>query len=205
MVRVERVIVGEIETNCYIVWEEGSLNAVVIDPGEEAEIITQTLNKSRLSPEVVLLTHGHGDHIGGCNELGLDVYIHEGDLGFLSKPELNLSIFVSTPVTVKQNTHVFKDQDDLKFEKSGLAFKVIHTPGHTPGGCCFLIGDYLFSGDTLFRENIGRTDLPYASSDDIITSIKEKLFILPEKVIVYPGHGEITTIGHEKKYNPFLC
>lgn len=204
MVTVEKIIVGELETNCYIVWEEGKSDAVVIDPGADAERIKQLLNNLKLSPEAVLLTHGHADHMSSCDQLGLDVYLNEEDLDFLKHPELNLSAFVSRPVTVNQKIIVFKDQDELRFRKSGLIFKVIHTPGHTPGGCCFLTGDYLFSGDTLFKAGIGRTDFPGASEDVFITSIKEKLLILPDGIKVYPGHGDESTIAGEKKYNPFL-
>jgi len=204
MVRVEKVIVGTIETNCYIVWEEDKSDAVVIDPGADADTIGRVLNKFHLTPEAVLLTHGHGDHIGGCNELGLDVYVHKADSDFLSNPELNLSAFVSLPVTVKQTVHLFERENELQFEKSGLVFKIIHTPGHTPGGCCFLIEKFLFAGDTLFRESIGRTDFAASSFENLINSIKEKILVLPDEVIIYPGHGESTTVGREKKFNPFL-
>ena len=204
MVKVEKVIVGAIETNCYIVWKEDKSSAVVIDPGADADAIIRVLNKFRLTPEAVLLTHGHGDHIGACNELGLDVYVHKGDLDFLSNPELNLSASVFLPVTVNQTVHPFKEEEELRFEKSGLVFKVIPTPGHAPGGCCFLIENFLFAGDTLFRESVGRTDLPASSFDGLINFIKEKILVLPDEVIVYPGHGESTTIGKEKKSNPFL-
>ena len=204
MVKAERVTVGGMETNCYIVWKEKRSYAVVIDPGAESGAISRVLDKFRLSPEAVLLTHGHGDHIGACNELGLDVYVHKADSEFLSDPELNLSAFVSLPVTVKQPVHPFGEEDELRFEKSGLVFRVIHTPGHTPGGCCFLIDKFLFAGDTLFKESIGRTDFPASSFDKLINSIKEKIFLLPDETIVYPGHGESTTVGREKESNPFL-
>ncbi len=204
MVRIEPIIVGDIETNSYIIWNKDNSNCVIVDPGAEHEKIKNILKKYNLIPEAILLTHGHGDHISACNDFKVDVYIHKEDGMFLKDSGLNLSSFLNFSVIVKNKAIFFEDNEDLIFLKSGLKFHVIHTPGHTPGGACFLIGSDLFSGDTLFYEGVGRTDFPASSEKKIMESIEKRLFMLPDETKVYPGHGGSTTIGQEKKHNPFL-
>ena len=198
------VVLEEYRSNSYLVWKDNFKDCVIIDCGGEFYKIDKALKSLNLKPEAIILTHGHGDHIAGVDESGLDCYIHKADLDYLSHPELNLSLLLGSPLKVEREPHVFDNNSELYFSKSDLTFKVIHTPGHTPGGCSFLIEDLLFSGDTLFLSGIGRTDLPLSSEGDLKDSILNKLFKLDRGVSVYPGHGDMTTIGYEAENNPFL-
>lgn len=199
---IKRIVVGELEVNCYVVWNENTLEAFVIDPGDEFLKIDNFLKSKNLSVKAVINTHGHGDHIGADGEFGSVVYIHKDDEGCLIDPCKNLSMYFFKPIVCKVEHKIINDGDVL--DLAGMKLTVIHTPGHTRGCVCFLYGDVLFSGDTLFFEAIGRTDLPGGNFKDIVQSIKGKLFILPDDVIVCPGHGGYSTIGHEKKSNSFL-
>ncbi|MFH1678762.1 MAG: MBL fold metallo-hydrolase, partial [Candidatus Omnitrophota bacterium] len=149
---------------------------------------------------------GHIDHIGADDAFGVCVYIHRGDSDFLINPDLNLSGFLAIPLRVNSKSHTLEDNEEVCLGK--IKLQVLHTPGHTPGGICLLLKEpednILFSGDTLFYQGIGRTDFPFASSGQLINSINEKLFVLDNQARVYPGHGQPTTIGHEKKNNPFF-
>ncbi len=204
-INFEKVIVlNDYQSNSYLVWQEGSKSCVIIDCGGEYYKIEEALKRLDLEPEAMLLTHGHGDHIAGVNESGLDFYIHRDDLNFLSNPELNLSLFLGSSLKIERKPNVFNSDQELFFAKSDLRFNVIHTPGHTPGSCSFLIEDLLFSGDTLFLSGVGRTDLPLSSESALKDSILNKLFKLDKNVSVYPGHGDMTSIGYERENNPFL-
>ena len=203
MLKIEKIAVTVFETNCYILWCEGNDNCLIIDPGGDVERIGSVIREHSLQPEAVLLTHGHIDHIGGCDQFENDIYIHIEDKEFLGKPQLNLSAFLFRPYRVRKRPLIFAN-GKLRFSKSGLEIEIIHTPGHTPGSCCFLIENNLFSGDTLFLEGIGRTDFPRASYHDLINSIKNKLLILPPDTRVLPGHGPETTIRYELHNNEFL-
>ena len=203
--------VGSLQTNCYIIYCEKTKKCAVIDPGSEFEKISKKISSLNLIPEYVLLTHAHYDHIGCAyeflnkyktNNIKLGCYEAEADI--LKNPSLNYSSILSvsqmslTPDITFKNGDVINIGDEIKLE-------VIHTPGHTKGGCCYKYGEkVLFSGDTLFLESVGRTDLQSGSADDLFDSIKNKLFILNDEIIVLPGHGSHTTIGHEKKYNIYL-
>jgi len=203
---LETILVGPLETNCYVLAAGPDSRAVIIDPGGEEHKIKKALDKYKLKPEAVINTHGHIDHIGCDGKFGVPVYIHKLDAPLLEDSELNLSSFLSMPFTINPDIHTV-GQDD-KIELGGLCFKVIHVPGHTPGGIALLLrileNKILFSGDSLFCRSIGRTDFKGGDNELLLKSIKEKLFILPDETVVYPGHGPSTTIGEEKRENPYL-
>jgi len=198
--------VGPCEANCYIIAEDKNNKAIIIDPGDEPEKIKRVLSKNILEPAMIINTHGHIDHIGADDAFGVIVYIHKDDLIFFDDPNLNLSGFLSKPVRINSVFGTISDREEIGLGK--IKLQVIHTPGHTPGGVCLLLkepeANILFSGDTLFCQGIGRTDLPFASSEQLAKSIRERLFTLDNQVRVYPGHGPSTTIGAEKESNP-LC
>jgi glyoxylase-like metal-dependent hydrolase (beta-lactamase superfamily II) len=202
----ENVIVGPIEANCYILAAAEGKHAIIIDPGAEERKITKILDKYRLKPGIVINTHGHYDHIGVCDKFHVPVYIHERDADYLKDPELNLSGIFAIPYQAPEQIKTVKEGDIINSE--GISFKVIHVPGHTPGGIALLMlkpqKDILFTGDTLFCQGIGRSDLPGGNGELLVKSIKDKLFILSDDTAIYPGHGPSSTIGEEKERNPFL-
>ena len=208
-IAIETLRVGPVQANCYIVHKEDSKDCVVIDPGAEEERIQRSLVRDSLSLRAILLTHGHFDHILGANKLAalndmkVPIYIHESDKALMEDAYLNCSAEFGMPGTASA-TDTFADQDELTF--AGLTFRCIHTPGHTKGGACFFLQEagVIWSGDTLFCESVGRTDFPTSSSQELIASIEERLFHLPDEVTVLCGHGEPTSIGHERKYNPYI-
>jgi|LSQX01.3.fsa_nt_gb glyoxylase-like metal-dependent hydrolase (beta-lactamase superfamily II) len=195
-IKIEKVVVGEIEANCYIVTCKKTEQLLVIDPGDDYEQISRVLAGRK--PEFVLNTHGHIDHIKEDARFGVDVYIHSKDKSCLIDPEKNLSSFLGTPISIDANIITFEDNEVIKLGE--LALKVVHTPGHTPGSVCFKVGNVLFSGDTLFCGGYGRTDLPGGSESQLLVSIKDVLFALPANTIVYPGHGPETSIATEQAY-----
>lgn len=203
--KTKTITVGMIGTNCYIVYDEENHRCVIIDPGAQADKIIRNMDELSVKPEAILLTHGHFDHILAVDDLrnkynGLKVYALEEEKTLLKDSEMNLSSKFEVTVTLN-NVEYIKDNAVLNF--MGHDINVIATPGHTPGGCCYYIEDNgsLYSGDTLFCESYGRTDMPYGSMSEIVRSIAERLMPLPEDTIVYPGHEMSTTIGHERKYN----
>ena len=203
---LETILVGSLETNCYVLAARADSRAVIIDPGEEERKIRKALDKHKLKPEAVINTHGHIDHIGCDDKFGVAVYIHKLDAPLLKNSELNLSSFLSMPFAINSDIHTLEQGD--KIELGGLSFEVIHVPGHTPGGIALLLvvsgNKILFSGDSLFCRSIGRTDFKGGDNELLVKSIKEKLFVLPDDTLVYPGHGPSTTIGEEKRENPYL-
>jgi len=198
--------VGPLETNCYIIASGPGKKAVIIDPGAQERLIKKALDKNKLFPGIVINTHGHMDHIGCDDKFSVPVYIHRDDIGLLKDPRLNLSGVFSAPLSVAAKACALEDGQIIN--EDGIELEVIHTPGHTPGGISLLLkkpeGKILFSGDSLFREGIGRTDFEGADNRQLVDSIKKRLFILDDDTIVYPGHGLSSTIGHEKKNNPFI-
>jgi len=203
---IERIIVGELEVNCYIVAAEPGGKAVIIDPGADFAGIKRLLEKKKLQAECVINTHGHADHIGCDNEFGLPVYVHMLDRVFLLKPELNMSTVLGAAYSVAAEIRELEDNQVIT--AGGVRMRVIHLPGHTPGGIAlFCERDglrVLFSGDSLFRGTIGRSDLPGGDEHSLLAALRERILGLPEDTLVYPGHGGSTTVGEEKKNNPFL-
>ncbi len=202
---VKNNVIGPIGTNCYIIFEEGKKEAVVIDPAADGAFILAQCRKLGVEPAAILLTHGHGDHIGGVLELKraleIPVYAGEAERALLADPALNLSPDLGGAVSVKGVEGL---QDGQELFLLGHKWQAIATPGHTAGGVCFYLEEdkLLFSGDTLFHMSYGRTDFPTGDTRALIRSITEKLLVLPEDVVVYPGHESQTTIGDERRYNP---
>lgn len=202
--KVIRIEGGPLPTNCYILRDEETGAAAVVDPGFESPALTGELKAGGV--EAILLTHGHFDHISGVLEAkkltGAKIYLHEKDLAFPEDPSLSLAgMFGCEDMPSFRPDAVLKDGDRLAV--GGLSVRVLHTPGHTAGSCCFLVGDALFSGDTLMCMSCGRTDLPTGSSADIKASL-QKLGALKENFRVYPGHGPESTLEFERANNPFL-
>lgn len=203
---VHTMSLGELGTNCYIVYQEN--NALIVDPGGEPDQVIDFLKKEAIEPQAILLTHAHFDHIGGVDVLrrhfNIDVYLHENEAEWLGEPRLNRSTaFTRKEVRTDRPDHLLKPG---KMKLSVFEFNVIHTPGHSPGSVSFLFADegFIISGDVLFQQGIGRTDLPGGSMEQIIKSIRQQLYVLDENYIIYPGHGPSTTIGAEKRNNPFV-
>lgn len=203
---IETVVVGPLEVNCYIIGCEETLEGVVIDPGADADRVLAVISKHGLRIVHVLNTHGHFDHIGGNRSImeaaGADLMIHEADVPFLSRAGESAAAY-----GLKSKNSPLPDKllhDGMILPVGNLELKVLHTPGHTPGGCCFQVNGIVISGDTLFADSIGRTDFPGGSLETLLKSINCKLMSLPDETIVYPGHGPSTTIGRERAFNPYL-
>ena len=205
--KIGRIVMGMCQTNCYFVYEEGNTGAIVFDPADKGEYIYNGLKEKGFSVEAIFLTHGHFDHIWGVEALkelsGAKVYAFEEEREVCENAKINVSAGAGRPCQIKADVYM-KDGEEVTV--AGVTCRLIATPGHTKGSCCYYFetAKMLISGDTLFQESVGRTDLPTGSMSTLVRSIKEKLMPLPEDVKVYPGHGEATSIGYEKEYNPFL-
>lgn len=197
------MMLGPMQVNCYIVWNPEIKKAYVIDPGDCAGSVFEKLKTLGLSCAAILLTHGHFDHITGVNELkeltGAKVYAGKGEAVLLADDDLNVSKRVRRPVRVVPDRLI---EDGEVIADFGMAFKTIFTPGHTHGSVCYYFEKegILFSGDTLFKSGMGRTDLPTGSESELYASIIHRLISLPESTVCYPGHGEATDIASESKY-----
>ncbi|MCG2712957.1 MAG: MBL fold metallo-hydrolase [Candidatus Omnitrophica bacterium] len=198
----EAIVVGVLDTNCYVLAGNKSREAVVIDPGADADNISAVLKRNGLKLNSIILTHGHFDHIGALDNFDVPVYVHSDDLEFMKNSSINLSSNFGIDRKFDAGFKVLRDGEIISV--GDLRLSVIHTPGHTPGGICLKIGSMLFSGDTLFRNGIGRTDLPGGSFEQISRSLKEKIFTLKDDIRVFPGHGPETTVKEEKEGNNFL-
>lgn len=204
---IKRLVVGPLGSNCYLVADEETGEGIIIDPGEEGERILKVVKKKGIVPRYLINTHGHIDHIGANNYLkrkieGIKLGIHEADARMLINTNENLANFTGGDFISLPADLLLKDGDEITLGKGHL--KVIHTPGHTPGGICLLGRREVFTGDTLFTGSVGRTDFPGGSMELLMKSLREKLMVLPEETVIYPGHGETSTIGREKVSNPFI-
>ncbi len=200
--KIQKVVVGELQVNCYLL-TEGS-EAIAIDPGDECSKIMLASENEGCTITKILLTHGHFDHIGAVDELvektGAKVYVHQEDEIMLSDDTKNLSDISNAKIRHCKADVNFDNGDVIDF--CGNKLKIHHTPGHSPGGVCIEAGEYLFSGDLLFRESIGRFDRGNLRAE--LNSLKYLMDNFNDDVIVYPGHGPETTIGEERAYNPYI-
>jgi hydroxyacylglutathione hydrolase len=200
--------VGLLEVNCYILGDEVTKEAVVIDPGGDEDEILEVLKYNNFQLKLIIDTHGHFDHVDANQPLkdatGAKIAVHEADAQMLDKPSAEAMFFTGNRLRTSQADILLKENDVLTFGQYRL--KVLHTPGHTPGGISLVLEDhpYVYVGDLLFAGSIGRTDFPGGSYDALITAVKTKIFPLGDNYTVYPGHGPVTTIAQERKYNPFF-
>ena len=207
IVILRTLVVGPFACNCYIVGSESTKAGMIIDPGDDAKKILKTVGDLGLDIRLIVLTHGHIDHIGAIKEIkeatGAEVAIHGDDAEPLQGQYQSLvAMFGLSHPTPPRPDMLLKDEGSLDI--SDLHFSVLHTPGHTQGGICLLGQGMVFTGDTLFNQGIGRTDLPGGDYDQLMNSIHTKLMTLPDNTVVYPGHGPETTIGAERRNSPFL-
>ncbi len=207
MLQHQRLTVGPLQTNCYVIWDPATRSAAVIDPGGDADIIRDCVDSNNLIVELILLTHGHPDHcfVAGAlaNEYGVEIAMHEADIVQIEQgtalAEMFYDVSSFVPFTPKK---LLIDGDTLTLGDSQI--QVAHTPGHSQGGLCFLTNAGVFCGDTIFAGSIGRTDFPGGSHSQLLASIQTKLLSLADDTPLYPGHGPHTTVGRERVTNPFL-
>jgi glyoxylase-like metal-dependent hydrolase (beta-lactamase superfamily II) len=209
---IETIVMGDFQTNCYCVRkDEEATDCLLIDPGLTPEPLIQYLEQTGLTPSAIFLTHGHADHIGGVETVrqhwpGVEVAIHAADSAMLTNPTANLSVMAGCMVQTRTPELILDAGQDYYYAAE-MQFKVLHTPGHTPGGTCLysVSENVIFVGDTLFAGSIGRSDFPGGDGDQLIQMIREKLLVLPEETTVYPGHGPSTAIAYEKQSNPYVA
>ena len=202
------LMVGLLEVNCYILGDEETKEAVVIDPGGDEDKILEALKYAELNLKYIIDTHGHFDHVDANQPLkeatGAKIAIHEADAQMLSQPSAEAMFFTGNRARVSQADLLLKEDDLISFGPYRL--KVLYTPGHTPGSISLVLEGfpYVYVGDLLFAGSIGRTDFPGGSFDNLIQAVRTKIFPLGDQYAVYPGHGPVTTVGQERKYNPFF-
>jgi hydroxyacylglutathione hydrolase len=200
--------VGLLQVNCYIIGDEQTKEAVVIDPGGDEDDILDALKYHQLKLKYIIDTHGHFDHVDANQPLkeatGAQILIHEADAGMLSQPSAEAMFFTGNRLRTSQADVLLKEDDVISF--GAYRLKVLHTPGHTPGGISLVMEGqpYVYVGDLLFNGSIGRTDFPGGSFEALIAAVRTKIFTLGDNYTVYPGHGPVTTVGQERKYNPFF-
>lgn len=206
-IEIKSMTLGMVATNCYLLINKETKEALLVDPADNALRISTVIEENGCTLKAILLTHGHFDHIMALNDLkkkyNVPVYAHEDEEDVLKQSSLNMSGMIGQIYTTQADIYV-KDGEHLKL--AGFDVIVLHTPGHTKGGACYYFPEekVLMSGDTLFHCSIGRTDFPTGSMSQLVRSVKEQLFVLPDDVQVYPGHDSVTSIGYEKQYNPFF-
>jgi hydroxyacylglutathione hydrolase len=202
------LMVGLLEVNCYILADEATREAVVIDPGGDEDRILEVLNHNKFQLKLIIDTHGHFDHVDANQPLkeatGASIAVHELDAPALTQPSQEAMFFTGNRLRRSEADIILKENDILTFGSYRL--KVLHTPGHTPGSISLVLEDhpYVYVGDLLFAGSIGRTDFPGGNFDALINAVRTKIFPLGDNYTVYPGHGPVTTVGQERKYNPFF-
>jgi len=204
---LETLVVGDIDANCYIIAAESGGETMVIDPGGNAQMVLDTIAAADLDVKYIILTHAHWDHFAAAAELaektGAKIGIHKLDREALQNPRLSLAQMFGDELNIDPATLV--ELEDGQVIKIGdLEAEVIHTPGHSPGSITIRTGDRLFTGDLLFYRSIGRTDFPGGSHEGLLKSVRERIFTYPDHVKVYPGHGPSTSVGEEKRENPYF-
>ncbi len=203
---IRAIPVGPLQVNCFIVACSKTRDAMVVDPGDEGQKILDILRKEKLQLKIVVNTHGHFDHIGAnrllVEETNAELLIHEKDVPLMGQAAQHAALYGLTTTPSPEPTRTLAGGD--RFKVGELEVTVIHTPGHSAGGICLLVGDHLFSGDSLFAGSVGRTDLPGGDHSALIDGVKKRLMVLPEDTVVHPGHGPDTTIGEEQRSNPFV-
>lgn len=203
--QLKQFVVGQLEVNCWLVTDKETLETFVLDPGDEPDRIEDWISTHKLNVKYIICTHSHFDHVGALPELekstGAEILLHRDELPVYARAAEMARSWGFALDKLPEPKRFVADGDEVRLGK--LVFKVIHTPGHSPGGICLQGEGVLFSGDTLFAGSIGRTDLPGGSYDTIMASLK-KLAMLPEKTAVHPGHGLSSTIGQEIRMNPFM-
>ena len=204
----EIAVVGPLAVNCFILGDAAAGEGVIIDPGDDAEKVLATVKRLGLSIRYVINTHGHFDHVGGNRQVraatGAQLLIHRDDAAFLSRAADVAAMYGLTTGNSPPPDQFLEEGMAIRFGRYEM--QVLHTPGHTPGGCCLYLEEQgkVLTGDTLFAEGVGRTDFPGSSHEALMHGIRTKLMTLPDSTVAYPGHGPSTTIGHEKRYNPYL-
>ncbi|WP_034552338.1 MBL fold metallo-hydrolase [Carnobacterium funditum] len=204
MTKIKQIVTGTIAENCYVIYQDKT--ALIVDPGADFSKIMNAIEELQVMPVAILLTHCHYDHIGALEETrttyNIPVYVSPLEKDWPMNPTLNLSQSLLKPIIAQPAEYEFETMEDYNFD--GIELRVVPTPGHSPGGVSFIFSDFVITGDALFKNGVGRSDLPFSNSKDLLKGIKEQLFTLADKMLIYPGHGEKSTIGQEKLSNPFF-